>query len=62
MQILASVIAFFGFNGYDNPRDHVGNCVYCTLSSGGYSPFLADKKAPQYGTESVYTDSIVGCT
>ncbi|KAK9868410.1 hypothetical protein WJX84_005277 [Apatococcus fuscideae] len=61
-QILATVIAFFGFNGYDNPRDHVGNCVFCVLSSGGYSPFLADKKAPQAFTESIYTDSIVGCT
>ncbi|KAK9833068.1 hypothetical protein WJX74_006281 [Apatococcus lobatus] len=61
-QVLATVIAFFGFNGYDNPRDHVGNCVFCTLSSGGFSPFLADRKAPQYGTESIYTDSIVGCT
>ena len=82
-QIGATLIAIFGFNGFDNPRAFVKPCIFCRLSSGGRSPFFSAKKAPQgrhveggpalYDptrvssednrpyTESVYTDSIVGC-
>ena len=70
LQLAATLIACFGFNGYDNPRAFVKPCIFCRLSSGGRSPFFSAKKAPQGHagnddtpyTESVYTDSIIGCT
>ena len=36
-QILALIISIFGFNGYAPPADdyNVGNCQFCTYSSGG---------------------------
>ena len=69
LQMGATLIAIFGFNGYDNPRAFVKPCIFCRLSSGGRSPFFSAKKAPQGSnrnpnrpyTESVYTDSIIGC-
>lgn len=61
LQILATIIALFGFNGYDNPRDHIDSCIFCTLSSGGRHPFFHALKAPKAFTESIYTDSIMGC-
>lgn len=61
VQFLATIIALIGFNGYVNPREHVDNCQFCTLSSGGDNPFFSAGKAPRAGTDSVFTDSIIGC-
>ena len=61
LQLAATIIALFGFNGFDNPRAFVKPCIFCRLSGGGRHPFFSAKKAPQGKTESIYTDSIIGC-
>ncbi|PRW57643.1 plasma-membrane proton-efflux P-type ATPase isoform B [Chlorella sorokiniana] len=61
-QTASTLIAIFGFNGYEEPRDDVNPCQYCTLSSGGDHPFWSNKGAPIAGTESAYTASVLGCT
>ncbi|KNC80656.1 plasma-membrane proton-efflux P-type ATPase [Sphaeroforma arctica JP610] len=50
-QIVSSLIAGFGFNGWTEPLDNTP-CVYCEDFSGA---------APLYGTESVYEASLLGC-
>ncbi|KAK9798585.1 hypothetical protein WJX73_003965 [Symbiochloris irregularis] len=60
-QFAATIIGLFGFNGYDNPRAFVKPCIFCRLSGGGHHPFFTAHKAPQALTESLYTDSIIGC-
>eukprot|EP01134_Creolimax_fragrantissima_P006719 CFRG6719T1 len=50
-QIVSSLIAGFGFNGYNAPEQSV-DCTYCEGFSG---------PAPMYGTESVYEASLLGC-
>eukprot|EP01134_Creolimax_fragrantissima_P006885 CFRG6885T1 len=50
-QIVSSLIAGFGFNGYRQPNQSVA-CTYCEDFSG---------QAPIYGTESVYNASLLGC-
>ena len=66
LQILSTIIALFGFNGYDVPREHVKACEFCRMSGGGRNVFFATLNAPQGKTdggftEGVYTDSIMGC-
>lgn len=61
-QIASTLIAIFGFNGYEEPRDDVKPCQFCTLSSGGNHPFWSNKAAPIYDTESQFTASVLGCT
>jgi hypothetical protein len=34
-QIGATIIALFGFNGYEHPKDGYSNCQFCRLSTGG---------------------------
>lgn len=66
LQIAASVIAVFGFNGYDYPSGQAfDNCQFCRLEyrnySGGYPAFFS-RKVPQARTEQEYVDSTIGCT
>ena len=69
MQILSTIIAVFGFNGYDVPREHVKACEFCRMSGGGRNPFFVTLNGPQAKTrinpplfsEGTYTDSIIGC-
>jgi H+-transporting ATPase len=60
-QFLATLVAVFGFNGYDSPRDALDNCVFCSLSSGGDVPFFPKAEVPLAGTESQFTASVIGC-
>ena len=59
-QIASTIIAGIGFNGYPWPPQGVHNCMYCVLSPGWNHPIFS-RQAPLYGTESVYTDSTIGC-
>jgi hypothetical protein len=59
-QIASTIIAAVGFNGYPYPPEHNDNCQYCDLSTGSPHPIFS-RQAPLYGTESVYTDSTIGC-
>jgi H+-transporting ATPase len=34
-QIGATIIALFGFNGYEHPKDGYHDCQFCRLSTGG---------------------------
>lgn len=61
-QFLATIVAVFGFNGYNYPRDSVEDCQFCVLSTGGFNPFWSAREVPIYGTESVFTASAIGCT
>lgn len=63
-QGLATIIAIFGFNGYDAPRDSLRDCQFCTLDNANFDdiPFFSSKEVPLYGTESVFTASVIGCT
>lgn len=61
-QGLATIIAVFGFNGYDHPANSLNNCQFCSLSTEDSVPFFASKEVPLYGTESVFTASVIGCT
>lgn len=76
LQVLSTIIAVFGFNGYDTPREHVKACEFCRSSGGGRNPFFVTLNAPQAKTaknpsvlppevgnfsEAVWTDSIIGC-
>ena len=61
-QFCATLIAVFGFNGYTFPPNPIEDCQFCTLSSGGNNPFFAKREVPIYGTESVFTASVIGCT
>ncbi len=61
-QFCATLIAVFGFNGYTFPPNPIDDCEFCTLSSGGFNPFFAKREVPIYGTEAVYTASVIGCT
>jgi hypothetical protein len=59
-QVASTIIAAVGFNGYPYPPEHNDNCQYCDLSTGSPHPIFS-RQAPLYGTESVYTDSTIGC-
>lgn len=65
--MLATIIALFGFNGYQIPREHVKACEFCRMSGGGRNVFFATLNGPQAKTdpgeftEGVWSDSIVGC-
>lgn len=74
MQIAASLIAIFGFNGFNYPKGKAfNNCQFCRLAysptttngvirqSGGYPAFFS-RIVPQYRTENMYIDSTIGCT
>ena len=61
LQLLSTIIALFGFNGYDTPREHVKACEFCRMSGGGRNAFFVTLNAPQAGTEAYCTDSIIGC-
>ena len=61
-QLLSTLIAIFGFNGYDHPRDPLIDCQFCSLSSYGDHPFFASRKVPVAETESAFTASVLGCT
>lgn len=71
LQIAASIIAIFGFNGYDYPMGKAfDDCQFCRLAykpradgseSGGYPAFFS-RTVPQYRTENMYVDSTIGCT
>jgi H+-transporting ATPase len=61
-QFCATLIAVFGFNGYTNPPNPIEDCQFCTLSSGGNNPFFSSREVPIYGTEPVFTASVIGCT
>lgn len=61
-QFCATLIAVFGFNGYTNPPNPIEDCQFCTLSSGGNNPFFSAREVPIYGTEPVFTASVIGCT
>ena len=60
-QVASTLIAVLGFGGYTWPRERVHPCRFCQLSSGGNVPFF-ERKAPLAHTESVFTDSTIGCT
>ncbi|KAK9838144.1 hypothetical protein WJX81_003766 [Elliptochloris bilobata] len=59
-QIASTIISAVGFNGYPWPPTGVENCQFCQLSTGAHHPIFS-RQAPLYGTESVYTDSTIGC-
>lgn len=66
-QTASSLIAIFGFNGYESPRDGIKDCRLCTLahadeSVGGNIPFWSAREAPTAGTEGAFTASVLGCT
>lgn len=74
MQVAASLIAIFGFNGFNYPKGKAfNNCQFCRLAyrptttatgireSGGYPAFFS-RIVPQYRTENMYIDSTIGCT
>ncbi|DBA75013.1 TPA: hypothetical protein ACH3X1_010354 [Trebouxia sp. C0004] len=68
-QVFSTVIAAFGFNGYDYPdkphNNSFENCEFCRYAykttPGGYPKFFS-RKVPQARTENMYIDSTVGCT
>ena len=72
-QVLATIIAVFGFNGYDVPMEHVKGCEFCRMSGGGKNAFFVTLNAPQsranggvdagnpWFSEGVWTASIIGC-
>lgn len=60
-QVLSTIIAVFGFNGYPEPRQNVRPCEFCRMSGGGRNAFFASNIGPQANTEGVYIDSIMGC-
>lgn len=61
-QVLSTIIAIFGFNGYSPPRDGISDCQFCGLSTGGFNPFFTSRVAPLAGTEGAFTASVIGCT
>ncbi len=69
LQVFATVIAAFGFNGYDYPdephNNSFNNCEFCRYAykttAGGYPAFYG-RKVPQARTENEYIDSTIGCT
>ena len=71
MQIAASLIAIFGFNGFNYPKGKAfDHCQFCRLAysprsnggqSGGFPAFFS-RTVPQYRTENMYIDSTIGCT
>ena len=68
-QVFSTIIAAFGFNGYDYPdephNNSFNNCQLCTYAhknyAGGYPAFFG-RKVPQARTENEYIDSTIGCT
>jgi hypothetical protein len=50
-QLLSTIIAVFGFNGYDVPREHVKACEFCRMSGGGRNAFFVTLNAPQAQTD-----------
>ena len=60
-QVCSSLIAGFGFNGYEHPSKHLSDCQFCTLSSGNNHPFWSTKEVPRANTESAFTASVLGC-
>lgn len=60
-QVAATLISAFGFNGYETPSRQLGDCQFCTLSSYSHNPFWPHRTVPRFGTESVYTASVIGC-
>lgn len=61
-QFLSTIIAIFGFNGYDFPPDPIDDCKFCVLSTGGENPFFSKRQVPLANTESAFTASVIGCT
>ena len=69
VQVFSTVIAAFGFNGYDYPNkphnNSFDNCLLCRYAykttPGGYPKFFS-RKVPQARTENMYIDSTIGCT
>ena len=68
-QVASTVIAAFGFGGYDYPNkpheNSFNNCEFCRYAhkttAGGYPAFFS-RKVPQARTENMYIDSTIGCT
>lgn len=60
-QIASTLIAAFGFNGYEEPSKKLEDCVFCTMSSGNHNPFWNKRSVPLEGTESAFTASVIGC-
>ncbi len=69
VQVFSTVIAAFGFNGYDYPdkphNSSFDKCEFCRYAykttPGGYPKFFS-RKVPQARTENMYIDSTIGCT
>lgn len=69
VQVASTVIAVFGFNGYDYPdkphNSSFDKCEFCRYAykttPGGYPKFFS-RKVPQARTENMYIDSTIGCT
>lgn len=57
----STLIALFGFGGYEAPRYNFLRCSFCQLSSGGDVPFFPGGIVPIALTESAYTASVIGC-
>ena len=69
MQVFSTVIAAFGFNGYDYPTNPHNNsfencqfCQYAYKTTPGGRPAFFSGKVPQARTENVFIDSTIGCT
>ncbi|RMZ54903.1 hypothetical protein APUTEX25_000420 [Auxenochlorella protothecoides] len=60
-QVASTLIAAFGFNGYEEPSTNLEDCVFCTMSSGNHNPFWNKRAVPLEGTESAFTASVIGC-
>eukprot|EP00878_Enallax_costatus_P000726 GHUV01000839.1.p1 GENE.GHUV01000839.1~~GHUV01000839.1.p1 ORF type:complete len:832 (+),score=189.21 GHUV01000839.1:2414-4909(+) len=61
-QVASTLIAAFGFNGYDPPAEGITNCQLCVDSTFNYPHFWPSRTVPIASTESVYTASVIGCT
>jgi hypothetical protein len=60
LQFLSTLIAVFGFDGYDAPPDPVTNCQFCSLSTGTQNSFFSSNEVPLAETESAFTASVIG--
>ncbi|KAF8059373.1 PMA1 [Scenedesmus sp. PABB004] len=60
-QVASSLIAAFGFAGYDPPPQGLDGCALCATSKGTHPLFWPSGRVPIARTESEFTASVIGC-
>lgn len=61
-QLAASLMAGFGFGGYETPPQVApGPCQLCVQSDGQFPAFFGSRQVPVAGTEGEFTASVIGC-